>query len=53
MSDIAGDEQAGRALWYVDAGRAELRDEPLGMPKPGTVRVRALHGAQDIPMLLL
>lgn len=44
MSGITGDE-SGRALWYVDAGRAELRDEPLGQPKPGTVRVRARHGA--------
>lgn len=44
MSGITVDE-SGRALWYVDAGRAELRDEPLGQPKPGTVRVRARHGA--------
>lgn len=38
-------EETARALWYVDAGRAELRDEPLGQLKPGTVRIRALHGA--------
>lgn len=44
MSGITGDA-AGRALWYVDVGRAELRDEPLGQPKPGTVRVRARQGA--------
>lgn len=44
-SDVTGDEETGRALWYVDAGRAELRDEPLGQLKPGTVRIRALHGA--------
>ena len=34
-----------RALWYVGAGRAEIRDEPLGSLNPGAVRVRALHGA--------
>jgi len=38
-------DETGRALWYVDAGRAELRDERLGYLKPGTVRVRARHGA--------
>lgn len=43
--DATGEEETGRALWYVEAGRAELRDEPLGQRKPGTVRVRALHGA--------
>ena len=36
---------AGRALWYVDPGRAELRDEPLGRPVTGMARVRASHGA--------
>jgi hypothetical protein len=36
---------AGRALWYVDPGRAELRDEPLGPSAPGVARVRASHGA--------
>jgi len=45
MSWITGDEETGRALWYVDAGRAELRDEPLGRLAPGMVRVRAAHGA--------
>lgn len=44
MSAVAG-EEAGRALWYVDAGRAELRDEPLGGLEAGTVRIRARHGA--------
>lgn len=44
MSSTIVDE-TGRALWYVDAGRAELRDDPLGRPLPGTVRVRARHGA--------
>ena len=44
MSEITADER-GRALWYVDAGHAEFRDEQLGVPMPGTVRVRASHGA--------
>lgn len=38
-------DETGQALWYVEVGRAELRDERLGDPKPGTVRVRARHGA--------
>lgn len=33
------------ALWYACAGRAEIRDEPLGALAPGAVRVRALHSA--------
>jgi NADPH:quinone reductase-like Zn-dependent oxidoreductase len=33
------------ALWYVGAGRAELRAEELGPLSNGAVRVRALHGA--------
>ena len=44
MSETIADA-AGRALWYVDPGRAELRDEPLGLPAPGMARVRASHGA--------
>src|SRR5262245_6167435 len=35
----------GKALWYVDAGRAELREETVADPRPGEVRVRALFGA--------
>lgn len=38
-------DQTTHALWYVGAGRAEIRDEPLAEPAPGEVRVRALHGA--------
>jgi NADPH:quinone reductase-like Zn-dependent oxidoreductase len=34
-----------QALWYVGAGRAELRPESLGAPAPGQVRVRAKFGA--------
>ena len=37
--------ETARALWYVGAGRAEVRDERLDAPKSGHVRVRALHGA--------
>jgi len=35
----------GKALWYVDPGRAELREEEIPAPKPHEVRVRALYGA--------
>jgi hypothetical protein len=34
-----------RALWYVEAGRAELRAEPLAPRPDGAVRVRARYGA--------
>lgn len=37
--------ETGRALWYVGAGRAEIRDEPLPPSRAGHVRVKALHGA--------
>ena len=33
------------ALWYAAPGRAEIRPQPLGTPKPGDVRVRALFSA--------
>ena len=33
------------ALWYVGAGRAEIRNEPLAEPGPGEVRIRALYSA--------
>ena len=38
-------DQATQALWYVGAGRAELRKEPLAEPGPGEVRIRTLHSA--------
>jgi hypothetical protein len=44
MSETIADV-ASRALWYIDAGQAELRDEPLGPPVTGMARVRASHGA--------
>jgi NADPH:quinone reductase-like Zn-dependent oxidoreductase len=39
-----GTGQVARALWYVGSGRAEIREEPLGKPGNGSVRIRALHG---------
>lgn len=33
------------ALWYVAAGRAEIRPQPLDALRPGGVRVRALFSA--------
>ena len=36
---------AGKALWYVGPGRAELRAEEIAAPKAGEVCVRALFGA--------
>ncbi len=37
--------ETARALWYVGPGQAQIRDEILGSPPAGTVRVRASHGA--------
>jgi NADPH:quinone reductase-like Zn-dependent oxidoreductase len=34
-----------QALWYVDCGRAELREETVAPPRAGEVLVRALFGA--------
>jgi hypothetical protein len=38
-------ELTAKALWYAAAGRPEIRDEAVGAPAPGEVRVRALHSA--------
>jgi threonine dehydrogenase-like Zn-dependent dehydrogenase len=38
-------QAAATALWYVDRGRAELRQEAIVPPKPDEVLVRALFGA--------
>jgi NADPH:quinone reductase-like Zn-dependent oxidoreductase len=38
-------DRTTEALWYVGAGRAEIRNEPLAEPGPGEVRIRALHSA--------
>src|SRR5664279_1084741 len=35
--------KSAEALWYVGAGRAEIRNEPLAEPGPGEVRIRTLH----------
>jgi threonine dehydrogenase-like Zn-dependent dehydrogenase len=36
---------SAEALWYVGAGRAEIRNEPLAEPGPGEVRIRAIYSA--------
>jgi NADPH:quinone reductase-like Zn-dependent oxidoreductase len=36
-------DQMARALWHVAPGRSEIRDEPVGTPRAGEVRLRALH----------
>src|SRR5499427_3663058 len=38
-------KMAGKALWYVGPGRAELREEAVAAPEAGEVQVRALYGA--------
>jgi hypothetical protein len=38
-------DETAQALWYVAAGRAEIRPERIAAPAAGEVRVRALHGA--------
>jgi len=38
-------KMAGKALWYVGPGRAELREEAVAAPRAGEVQVRALFGA--------
>ena len=42
---IAHRDDVAQALWYVAAGRAEVREEELAPLSSGAVRVRALHGA--------
>src|SRR5664280_1743707 len=37
--------KSAEALWYVGAGHAEIREEPLAEPGPGEVRIRALYSA--------
>ena len=34
-----------KALWYVDPGRAELREEEAAAPREGEVLIRAMFGA--------
>jgi len=42
---VSGGDAIAEALWYVGPGRAEIRQERLGPPAEGMVRVRALYGA--------
>src|SRR5437660_550146 len=42
---MAKDRSMAKALWYVGDGRAELRQEAVGPPGAGELRVRALYGA--------
>ncbi len=42
MTGNRGDQMA-QALWHVAPGRSEIRNEPVGEPRPGEVRVRTLH----------
>ncbi len=42
MVDHLGER--AKALWYVGAGRAEIRSEPLPALRPGEVRIEALYG---------
>jgi NADPH:quinone reductase-like Zn-dependent oxidoreductase len=36
-------DQMARALWHVAPGRCEIREEGVGDPRPGELRLRALH----------
>lgn len=38
-------KDVARSLWYVEPGRAEIREEILPRPAAGEVRIRALHSA--------
>jgi len=38
-------EETAQALWYVAAGQAQIRPEPVAAPAAGEVLLRALHGA--------
>src|SRR5260370_22957466 len=40
-----GPEEVAEGLWYSGPGQAEIRQESLGPPETGEVRVRALYGA--------
>ena len=42
---MAGRDEIAQALWYMGPGRAEIREEKLGAPLAGAVRVRAMYGA--------
>lgn len=38
-------KETSEALWYVAAGRAEIRPQPLSAVKPGDLRIRTLFSA--------
>ena len=38
-------KEVARSLWYVEPGRAEIREEALPQPAAGEMRVRTLHSA--------
>jgi threonine dehydrogenase-like Zn-dependent dehydrogenase len=38
-------DRTAEALWYVGPGRAEIREEQVGEPRAGEVRVRAIRSA--------
>src|SRR3974377_947889 len=40
-----GNMLRGKALWYVDCGRAELREETIAKPEQDALLVRALFSA--------
>ena len=42
---MSGGEATSEALWYVGPGKAEIRQETLGLLADGMVRVRTLYGA--------
>ena len=42
MTGNRGDQMA-RALWHVAPGRSEIRDESVGDPRAGELRLRTLH----------
>jgi NADPH:quinone reductase-like Zn-dependent oxidoreductase len=42
---VSKPNDVARSLWYVEPGRAEIREETLPPPTTGELRVRALHSA--------
>jgi NADPH:quinone reductase-like Zn-dependent oxidoreductase len=45
MAQTGRSDVIAQALWYVERGRAEMRDERLTPPGPDELRVRAMYGA--------
>lgn len=42
---MAGQDDIALALWYMGPGRAEIRQERLGPPLAGALRIRAMYGS--------